>query len=45
MNSDGTPRGPQDDVAAAEKLINESGYHRRNEELAAAKTGIRKPTF
>ena len=36
-NQDGTSRGPQDDLDAAEKLINECGYHRRDEELAAAK--------
>jgi hypothetical protein len=36
-NSDGSPRGPKDDLAAAERLINECGYHRRDEELADAK--------
>ena len=36
-NSDGSPRGPLDDLDAAEKLINECGYHRRDEELADAK--------
>ncbi len=36
-NPDGSPRGPKDDLAAAEKLINECGYHRRDEELADAK--------
>jgi hypothetical protein len=40
QNSDGTPRGPADDLAAAEKLINECGYHRRDEELADAKRAI-----
>ncbi len=39
-NPDGTARGPQDDLAAAEKLINECGYHRRDEELADAKRAI-----
>jgi hypothetical protein len=39
-NPDGTPRGPQDDLAAAEKLINACGYHRRDEELADAKKAI-----
>lgn len=36
-NPDGSQRGPIDDLAAAEKLINECGYHRRDEELADAK--------
>jgi hypothetical protein len=31
---------PQVDLAAAEKLINACGYHRRDEELAAAKRAI-----
>jgi hypothetical protein len=31
---------PQDDLAAAEKLINDCGYHRRDEELADAKLAI-----
>ena len=31
---------PQEDLAAAEKLINECGYHRRDEELADAKQAI-----
>lgn len=31
---------PQADLAAAEKLINECGYHRRDEELADAKRAI-----
>ncbi|MFA6564187.1 MAG: hypothetical protein WCV00_19950 [Verrucomicrobiia bacterium] len=31
---------PQADLAAAEKLINECGYHRRDEELADAKKAI-----
>jgi tetratricopeptide (TPR) repeat protein len=31
---------PQDDLASAEKLINECGYHRRDEELADAKLAI-----
>jgi tetratricopeptide (TPR) repeat protein len=38
--SDGTSRSPQDDLAAAEKLINDCGYHRRDEELADAKKAI-----
>ena len=37
---DGTPRGPKDDLAAAEELINKCGYHRRDEELADAKRAI-----
>jgi tetratricopeptide (TPR) repeat protein len=32
----GKPRGPKDDLAAARKLIDECGYHRRDEELADA---------
>lgn len=28
---------PQDDLATAEKLINDCGYHRRDEELADGK--------
>ena len=31
---------PRADLAAAEKLINECGYHRRDEELADAKAAI-----
>jgi len=31
---------PQADLAAAEKLINDCGYHRRDEELADAKAAI-----
>jgi hypothetical protein len=31
---------PQADLAAAEKLVNECGYHRRDEELADAKVAI-----
>jgi hypothetical protein len=31
---------PQGDLAAAEKLINDCGYHRRDEELADAKQAI-----
>ncbi|HUI26037.1 MAG TPA: hypothetical protein VL403_08105 [Candidatus Kryptonia bacterium] len=31
---------PQADLAAAEKLINQCGYHRRDEELADAKQAI-----
>jgi hypothetical protein len=31
---------PADDLAAAEKLINDCGYHRRDEELADAKRAI-----
>jgi tetratricopeptide (TPR) repeat protein len=33
-------KSPQDDLAAAEKLINDCGYHRRDEELADAKAAI-----
>jgi len=36
----GNVRGPKDDLAAAEKLINICGYHRRDEELADAKKVI-----
>jgi hypothetical protein len=38
---DGSPRGPEDDLAAAEKLINKCGYHRRDEELADAKEALK----
>ena len=31
---------PQADLAAAEQLINDCGYHRRDEELADAKQAI-----
>ena len=31
---------PQADLAAAEKLINDCGYHRRDQELADAKRAI-----
>lgn len=33
-------KSPSDDLAAAEKLINDCGYHRRDEELADAKRAI-----
>lgn len=33
-------KSPQNDLAAAEKLINECAYHRRDEELADAKRAI-----
>ena len=33
-------KSPQDDLAAAEKLIYDCGYHRRDEELADAKLAI-----
>lgn len=33
-------QSPEDDLAAAKKLINECGYHRRDEELADAKRAI-----
>jgi hypothetical protein len=33
-------QSPQDDLAAAEKLINDCGYHRRDPELADAKEAI-----
>ena len=36
-------KSPQDDLAAAEKLINECGYYRRDEELADAKRAILGP--
>jgi tetratricopeptide (TPR) repeat protein len=37
----GKPRGPANDLAAAEKLINRCGYHRRDEELADAKDALK----
>ena len=43
MQNEKTPypwKLPQDDLAAAEKLINTCGYHRRDEELADAKQAI-----
>lgn len=43
-NPDGTPRGPLDDLAAAEKLINDCGYHRRDEEVADAKAALNAGT-
>jgi hypothetical protein len=39
-NPDGTPRGPKDDLEAAEELIQHCGYHRRDEELADARRAI-----
>ena len=36
QNSDGTPRGPADDLAAARRLIEKYGYWRRKEELEDA---------
>lgn len=39
-SQDGTARGPADDLAAAEELINRCGYHRRDEELADAKGAL-----
>lgn len=39
-NPDGTRRRPADDLSAAEKIIDECGYHRRDEELADAKRVI-----
>ena len=33
-------KSPQDDLAAAGKLISDCGYHRRDEELADAKAAI-----
>jgi tetratricopeptide (TPR) repeat protein len=33
-------KSPQDDLAAADKLINDCGYHRRDEELADVKRAI-----
>lgn len=33
-------KSPQDDLAVAEKLINECGYHRRDQELSDAKRAI-----
>ena len=40
QHPDESPRGPKDDLAAAEKLIHDCGYHRRDEELADAKRAI-----
>jgi len=39
-NPDGSPRRPADDLAAARKLIETCGYHRRDEELADAEAAI-----
>ncbi len=36
QNSDGSPRGPKDDLVAARKLIEKCGYWRRKEELEDA---------
>jgi tetratricopeptide (TPR) repeat protein len=36
-------KSPQADLAAAEKLINDCGYHRRDEELADAKRAVLGP--
>jgi hypothetical protein len=36
QNTDGSPRGPKDDLAAARKLIEQCGYWRRKEELEDA---------
>ena len=33
-------KSPQDDLAAAEKLIHDCGYHRHDQELADAKQAI-----
>ena len=33
-------KSPQDELAAAEKLIHDCGYHRRDEELADAQRAI-----
>jgi len=33
-------KSPEDDLSSAEKLINDCGYHRRDEELADAKLAI-----
>jgi tetratricopeptide (TPR) repeat protein len=35
-DEEGKPRGPKDDLADARKLIEQCGYHRRDEELADA---------
>lgn len=37
-------RGPKDDLDAAEKLINDCGYHRRDEELADAREAAKNWT-
>jgi len=39
-NTDGAPRGPKDDLADAEKLMIECGYHRRKDELEDARRVI-----
>jgi hypothetical protein len=39
-NPDGTPPGPQNDLAAARKLIKQCGYGRRKEELEDAEAVI-----
>jgi hypothetical protein len=38
--TDGSARGPSDDLDAAAKLIHNCGYHHRDEELADVKTAI-----
>ncbi len=40
-NSDGTARGPKDDLAAARKLIEQCGYWRRKEELEDAEAAAK----
>lgn len=37
---DGTPRGPECDLAEAKRIINKCGYHRRDAELADAKVAL-----
>ena len=37
---DGSPRGPAADLSAAEQLIKQCGYHRRDEELADAQRAL-----
>ncbi|HEY0431301.1 MAG TPA: hypothetical protein VGC61_05765 [Pyrinomonadaceae bacterium] len=41
-NPDGSSRGPKDDLDAAERLINQCGYHRRDEELADARKAVNR---
>jgi hypothetical protein len=41
-NPDGTPRGPEDDLAAARRLIFKHGYLRRKEELEDAEDALKR---
>lgn len=40
QNPDGSPRGPNDDLAAARRLIFKHGYLRRQEELEDAEAAL-----